>query len=67
MMLTSFELRTYRGVSSHTAKNYYRPDLRAESVARASAIRKSQRPVKKTPEKKLRGGKAKKAEEAKAT
>lgn len=37
------------------------PDLRAEAVARASAILRSQRLKKDTPEKKLRGAKARKA------
>jgi len=46
---------------SSTAKRGYRSDLRAEAVARASAIRKSQKPVKDTPAPKLRGAKARKA------
>lgn len=46
-----------------TAKQGYRADLRQEAVARASAIRQSQRPKKKDPEPKLRGSRAKKAEE----
>lgn len=57
--------RTYKGIVSHTAKSGYRADLRAEAVARASAIRQSQRPVKEEPEAKLRGAKAKKAAAAK--
>ncbi|KAI9746424.1 MAG: hypothetical protein M1818_000137 [Claussenomyces sp. TS43310] len=52
--------KTYKGISSNVAKNGYRGDLRASAVARASAIRQSQRPVKETPEPKLRGSKAKK-------
>ncbi len=46
-----------------SSKNGYRPDLREAAVARASAIRRSQRPVKPSPERKLRGVKAKKAAE----
>jgi large subunit ribosomal protein L28e len=53
--------RTYRGIAANTARAGYRSDLRAEAVARASAIRKSQRPVKEIPENKPRGAKAKKA------
>jgi large subunit ribosomal protein L28e len=53
--------RTYLGISNNVAKSGYRGDLRSAAVARASAIRKSQRPVKESPEKKLRGAKAKKA------
>jgi large subunit ribosomal protein L28e len=55
--------KTYKGIVSNTAKSGYRSDLRAEAVARASAIRKSQRPVKEAPAKKLRGKKSKKAAE----
>ena len=53
----------YKSVASSTAKEGYRADLRQEAVARASAIRKSQQPKKETPEKKLRGAKAKAAAE----
>lgn len=53
--------RTYKNIANATAKSGYRPDLRAAAVSRASAIRKSQRPVKAEPEKKLRGNAAKKA------
>ncbi|KAI9865011.1 MAG: hypothetical protein M1824_004109 [Vezdaea acicularis] len=59
--------KVYSGIVAHTAKNGYRPDLRAESVARASAIRRSHRPTKETPEKKARGAKAKKAAETKSS
>ncbi|KAI9766834.1 MAG: hypothetical protein M1840_006310 [Geoglossum simile] len=59
--------KTYAGVVGHTAKRGYRPDLRREAVARASAIRQSQRLKKDLPEKKPRGAKAKKAAEGKAT
>ncbi|KAL1872784.1 hypothetical protein VTK73DRAFT_1334 [Phialemonium thermophilum] len=51
----------YKAVVNQVAKSGYRPDLRREAVARASAIRHSQRPVKPAPEKKLRGNAAKKA------
>ncbi|KAK3356982.1 ribosomal L28e family protein [Lasiosphaeria hispida] len=57
--------KTYKGVANQTAKSGYRADLRQVAVARASAIRKSQRPVKATPEKKLRGPAAKRAAEEK--
>jgi len=53
--------KTYRAVANSTAKSGYRSDLRETAVARASAIRKSQKPVKESPEVKLRGAKAKKA------
>jgi large subunit ribosomal protein L28e len=50
--------KTYKSVANLAAKSGYRGDLRQAAVARASAIKKSQRPVKETPEKKLRGKKA---------
>ncbi|WPH00840.1 Hypothetical protein R9X50_00367000 [Acrodontium crateriforme] len=54
--------KVYRNVVSSTAKKGYRADLRAEAVARASAIKRSQRDVKDTKRvTKLRGAKAKKA------
>jgi large subunit ribosomal protein L28e len=53
--------RIHVGIANNVAKNGYRGDLRQAAVARASAIRKSQKPVKESPEKKLRGAKAKKA------
>lgn len=56
---------SYKAVANLSARNGYRPDLRQAAVARVSAIRRSQRPVKPTPEKKLRGNKAKKAAEEK--
>jgi large subunit ribosomal protein L28e len=56
--------RIYKGIANQTAKNKYRPDLRGLAVSRASAIQDSQRVKKETPEKKLRGGKARKAEKA---
>ncbi|KAH8682985.1 ribosomal protein L28e [Tricladium varicosporioides] len=55
--------KTYKTIASNTTKSGYRSDLRAEAIARASAIRKSQRPVKASPETKVRGAKAKKAAE----
>ena len=55
--------RVYKGIANYTAKQGYRADLRAEAVARASAIRQSQQPKKDVPEKKARGAKAKKAAE----
>ncbi|CAP69105.1 uncharacterized protein PODANS_7_10630 [Podospora anserina S mat+] len=53
--------KTYKSIAKQTAK--YRGDLRQVAVARASAIRASQRPVKPSPEPKLRGNAAKKAAE----
>ncbi|KAF1812007.1 ribosomal protein L28e [Eremomyces bilateralis CBS 781.70] len=58
--------KTYQSIVNSTTKRHYRPDLRAEAVARASAIRQSQRPKKATPERKLRGRKAEKAAEVEA-
>jgi len=55
--------KTYRSIVESTAKKGYRPDLRRESVARASAIRKGQRPVKTDYPVKLRGAKARKEAE----
>lgn len=55
--------RIYKGIVNYTAKQGYRADLRQEAVARASAVRQSQRAKKEIPEKKLRGSKAKKAAE----
>jgi large subunit ribosomal protein L28e len=57
--------RTYKAIANTTAKAGYRPDLRADAVARASAIRQSQRAKKDTPESKPRGAKARKAAEVK--
>ncbi|OTA66684.1 ribosomal protein L28e [Hypoxylon sp. EC38] len=53
--------KIYRAVANRTAKSGYRPDLREAAVARVSAVRKSQKEPKPTPEKKPRGAKAKKA------
>ena len=57
--------KLYRAIVNSTAKKGYRPDLRAEAVARASAVKLSQRANKKDYEKKLRGAKARKAQETK--
>jgi large subunit ribosomal protein L28e len=54
--------KTYRAVVNSTTRRHYRIDLRKDAVARASAIRKSQRPSRADPPKKARGAKAKKAE-----
>jgi large subunit ribosomal protein L28e len=56
--------RTYSSIIKATADRDYRTDLRQEAVARASAIRKSQRPVKESKPSKVRGAKARKTEEA---
>lgn len=53
--------RTYKAVANQVAKTGYRADLRVAAVERASAIRRSQLPVKADPEPKLRGKKAKAA------
>ncbi|KAH7087578.1 ribosomal L28e protein family-domain-containing protein [Paraphoma chrysanthemicola] len=56
--------KTFAGIVNSTTKRNYRPDLRKDAVARASAIRKSQRPVKADKPTKARGVKAKKADES---
>ncbi|KAG7290293.1 hypothetical protein NEMBOFW57_000292 [Staphylotrichum longicolle] len=53
--------KTYKAVARQAAANGYRSDLREAAVARASAIRRSQRAVKPSPEPKLRGSAAKRA------
>ncbi|KKA20225.1 60S ribosomal protein L28 [Rasamsonia emersonii CBS 393.64] len=53
--------KIYKSVANKTAKTGYRADLREAAVARASAIRQSQRPKKNAPEPKLRGAKARQA------
>ena len=53
--------RTYKAVANQAAKAGYRGDLRQAAVARASAIRRSQRTPKPDAEKKLRGNAAKRA------
>ncbi|KAI4276718.1 MAG: hypothetical protein LQ337_002293 [Flavoplaca oasis] len=50
-----------KGIVNYTAKQNYRADLRREVVARASAIRESSKPKEETPEKKMRGAKARNA------
>ncbi|PGH14433.1 hypothetical protein AJ79_03076 [Helicocarpus griseus UAMH5409] len=61
---TATNRKIYKGVANTAAKGGYRPDLRADAVSRASAIRQSQRPKKELPAKKPRGAKARKAEES---
>ncbi|GAB7347724.1 hypothetical protein MBLNU459_g5278t2 [Dothideomycetes sp. NU459] len=59
--------KIYKSVVNTTAKKGYRGDLRSEAVARASALKHAQRPVKELKrENKPRSAKAKKAAEAKA-
>lgn len=53
--------KLYKAVVNSTAKKGYRSDLRADAVARASAVKWSQRDKKGTTPAKLRGAKAKKA------
>lgn len=60
-MLTFSRDRTSKAIASQVARGGYRPDLRQAAVARASLIRRSQRPVKASPVSKLRGNAAKKA------
>lgn len=54
--------RTYANIINSTAGRNYRMDLRKDAVARASAIRKSQKPVKEDKPAKVRGAKARNAE-----
>lgn len=61
--LTLGPSRIYKGVADHAGKNSYRADLNRDAIARASAIKYSQKPKKDAPEKKPRGAKAKKIEE----
>ncbi|EXF82555.1 ribosomal L28e family protein [Colletotrichum paranaense] len=58
--------KTYSAVARQAAAGGYRGDLREAAVQRVSAIRRSQRAVKATPEKKPRGVKAKAAAAAEA-
>ena len=53
--------KLYKSVVNSTAKKGYRSDLRAEAVARASAVKLSQREKKEQPAPKARGARAKKA------
>jgi len=55
--------KIYSTIVNSTAKKGYRADLRGPAVARASAIKKSHKPVKERPAAKPRGKKAKQAEE----
>ncbi|EME82309.1 uncharacterized protein MYCFIDRAFT_183074 [Pseudocercospora fijiensis CIRAD86] len=56
--------KLYKSIVNSTAKKGYRPDLRAEAVQRASAIKQSQRDNKKESKSKPRGrkGQAQQAE-----
>ena len=56
--------RAYKAIAAQAAKRGYRADLLEAAVQRASAIRRSQRPVKADAEKKVRGAKARKAAES---
>lgn len=56
-MLT-FYARVYKNIINSTVKRHYRADLQKEAVARASAIKKSQKPAKTEKPAKLRGKKA---------
>jgi large subunit ribosomal protein L28e len=62
--VVDFKFRTYSAIIGSTAQRDYRTDLRKEAVARASAIRKSQKPVKESKPTKARGAKARKEAEA---
>jgi len=59
---TSSNRKVYKNVADAVGKKSYRGDLNTHAVARASAIKNSQRPKKDTPEKKPRGTKATKTE-----
>jgi large subunit ribosomal protein L28e len=50
--------KTYSAIVNSTTKRNYRPDLRQDAVAKASAIRRSQKPVKESKPAKARGAKA---------
>jgi len=59
--------KAYKSIVSSTAKRGYRSDLRAEAVARASAVKKSQRSKgSKSHPTKLRGSRKAKADAAKS-
>ncbi|KAF2736973.1 ribosomal protein L28e, partial [Polyplosphaeria fusca] len=53
--------KVYKAIVNSTAKRGYRPDLRQDAVARASALRKGQKDPKADKPTKARGAKAKKA------
>jgi len=59
---TTSNRKIYKNVADSVGKRSYRGDLNKDAVARASAIRDSQRAKKDTPERKPRGAKAKKTE-----
>ncbi|EOD46508.1 putative 60s ribosomal protein l28 protein [Neofusicoccum parvum UCRNP2] len=50
--------KVYKNIINSTVKRHYRADLQKEAVARASAIKKSQKPVKVQKASKPRGKKA---------
>ncbi|KAF4303552.1 Ribosomal protein L28e [Botryosphaeria dothidea] len=50
--------KVYKNIINSTVKRHYRADLQKEAVARASAIKKSQKPAKTEKPAKLRGKKA---------
>ncbi len=54
--------RIYKNIADAVGKKSYRGDLNQDAVARASAIKNSQRPKKDVPEKKPRGLKGAKQE-----
>ncbi|KAF2868289.1 60S ribosomal protein L28 [Massariosphaeria phaeospora] len=56
--------KIYSSIIGSTANRNYRADLRKDAVARASALRKSQKPVKESKVSKPRGAKAKATEES---
>jgi len=56
--------KLYKAVASHVGKKEYRSDLNQHAVARASALKLSQKEKKDLPAKKPRGRKAKAAQEA---
>ncbi|KAJ9495066.1 hypothetical protein LTR99_001394 [Exophiala xenobiotica] len=60
---TTSNRKIYKNIADSVGKKSYRGDLNEVAVARASAIKNSQRPKKDTPEKKPRGVKATKQEE----
>ncbi|OAP56989.1 hypothetical protein AYL99_09101 [Fonsecaea erecta] len=52
---TTSNRKIYKSVADAVGKRSYRGDLNRDAVARASALKDSQRPKKETPEKKPRG------------
>ncbi|KIX98024.1 uncharacterized protein Z520_06103 [Fonsecaea multimorphosa CBS 102226] len=59
---TASNRKIYKNVADAIGKRSYRGDLNRDAVARASALKDSQRPKKDTPEKKPRGLKGRKTE-----